>query len=70
MLTYYLVFYSTLYNGQVINNNIGHVILDETAATETQHIPITWENLNTIYNEYGLSSVFMEESMPLSAPIT
>ena len=58
MLTYYLVFYSTLYNGQVINNNIGHVILDETAATETQHIPITWENLNTIYNEYGLSCAF------------
>ena len=25
MLTYYLVCYSTLYNGQVINNNIGHV---------------------------------------------
>lgn len=58
MLTYYLVCYSTLYNGQVINNNIGHVILDETAATETQHIPITWENLNTIYNEYGLSCAF------------
>ena len=55
MLKYYLVCYSTLYNGQVINNNIGHVILDETAAIETQHIPITWENLNTIYNEYGLS---------------
>ena len=58
MLKYYLVFYSTLYNGQVINNNIGHVILDETAATETQHIPITWENLNTIYNKYGLSCAF------------
>lgn len=58
MLKYYLVCYSTLYNGQVINNYIGHVILDETAATETQHIPITWENLNTIYNEYGLSCAF------------
>ena len=58
MLKYYLVCYSTLYNGQVISNNIGNVILDETAATETQHIPITWENLNTIYNEYGLSCAF------------
>lgn len=58
MLKYYLVCYSTLYNGQVINNNTGHVILDETAAIETQHIPITWENLNTIYNEYGLSCAF------------
>ena len=57
MLKYYLVCYSTLYNGQVINNNIGNVILDET-ATETQHIPITWENLNTIYSEYGLSCAF------------
>lgn len=58
MLKYYLVYYSTLYNGQVINSNIGRIILDETAATETQHIPITWENLNTIYNEYGLSFAF------------
>lgn len=58
MLKYYLVCYSTLYNGQVINNYIGHVILDETAATETQHIPITWENLNEINNEYGLSCAF------------
>ena len=58
MLTYYLVCYSTLYNGQVINNSIGHAILDETTSTETQHIPITWENLNTIYNEYGLSCAF------------
>ena len=58
MLKYYIVCYSTLHNGQVINNNIGHVILDETTTTETQHIPITWENLNTIYNEYGLSCAF------------
>ena len=58
MLTYYLVCYSTLYNGQVINNSIGHAILDETTSTETQHIPITWENLNAIYNKYGLSCAF------------
>lgn len=58
MLKYYLVRYSTLYNGQVINNSIGRVILDETAATETQHIPITWENLDEINNKYGLSCAF------------
>ena len=58
MLKYYLVCYSTLYNGQVINNSIGRVILDETAATETQHIPITWENLDEINNKYGLSCAF------------
>ena len=57
MLKYYLVCYSTIYNGQIINSYIGHVILDETTV-ETQHIPITWENLNTIYNEYGLSCAF------------
>lgn len=58
MLTYYLVCYSTLYNGQVIKNNIGRVILDETASTETQHIPITWKNLNEINDKYGLSCAF------------
>lgn len=58
MLTYYLVCYSTLYNGQVINNSIGHVILDETAATETQHIPITWESLDEVNDKYGLSCAF------------
>ena len=58
MLKYYLVCYSTLYNGQVINNSIGHVILDETASTETQHIPITWENLDEVNNKYGLSCAF------------
>lgn len=58
MLKYYLVYYSTLYNGHVINNNIGRVILDETAATETQHIPITWENLDEINDKYGLSCAF------------
>lgn len=53
-----MVCYSTLYNGQVINNSIGHVILDETASTETQHIPITWKNLDEVNNKYGLSVAF------------
>lgn len=58
MLKYYIVCYSTLHNGKVINNSISHVILDETASTETQHIPITWENLDEVNNKYGLSCAF------------
>lgn len=58
MLNYYLVFYTTLHKGQVINNRVGHTILDETAATETQHIPITWENLDEINEKCGLTVAF------------
>jgi len=58
MLTYYIVHYTTLHNGKVINNSIGRVILDKTASTETQHIPITWENLDEINEKYGLFSVW------------
>lgn len=57
MLHYYRILFTTYNNGVKVNYTYGHVIADESEIKE-KTIPITWENLEEIYHNYGLSLPF------------
>ena len=52
MLHYYRVLYTTYNNGVKVGNTIGFTIADESEVKE-KTIPITWENLEEVYYNYG-----------------
>lgn len=57
MLHYYRVLYTTYNNGIKVGNTSGFTIADENEIKE-KTIPITWENLEEVYYDYGLSLPF------------
>lgn len=57
MLHYYRILFTTYNNGVKVDYTYGHVIADESEIKE-KTIPITWENLEEIYHNYGLSLPF------------
>ena len=57
MLHYYRILFTTYSNGVKVDYTYGHVIADESEVKE-KTIPITWENLEEIYHNYGLSLPF------------
>lgn len=57
MLHYYRILFTTYNNGVKVDYTYGHVIADESEVKE-KTIPITWENLEEIYHNYGLSLPF------------
>ena len=57
MLHYYRVLYTTYNNGVKVGNTSGFTIADESEVKE-ETIPITWENLEEVYYDYGLELPF------------
>ena len=57
MLHYYRVLYTTYNNGVKVGNTSGFTIADESEVKE-ETIPITWENLEEVYYDYGLKLPF------------
>lgn len=57
MLHYYRVLFTTYNNGVKVGNTSGFIIADENEIKE-KTIPITWENLEEVYYNYGLSVPF------------
>ena len=52
MLHYYRVLYTTYNNGVKVGYTSGFTIADESEVKE-ETIPITWENLEEVYYNYG-----------------
>ena len=52
MLHYYRVLFTTYNNGVKVGNTSGFTIADESEVKE-KTIPITWENLEEVYYNYG-----------------
>ena len=52
MLQYYQILYTTYKNGVNVGDSRGFAIVDENEAKE-ETIPITWENLEKVYWDYG-----------------
>lgn len=52
MLHYYRVLYTTYNNEVKVGNTSGFIIADESEVKE-KTIPITWENLEEVYYNYG-----------------
>ena len=57
MLRYYRVLFTTYNNGVKVGNTNSFIIADENEVKE-KTIPITWENLEEVYYNYGLSLPF------------
>ena len=57
MLHYYRVLYTTYNNEVKVGNTSGFTIADESEVKE-ETIPITWENLEEVYHDHGLSLAF------------
>lgn len=57
MLHYYRVLYITYNNEVKVGNTSGFTIADESEVKE-ETIPITWENLEEVYHDHGLSLAF------------
>lgn len=57
MLHYYRVLFTTYNNGVKVGNTSGFIIADENEIKE-KTIPITWENLEEVYHDHGLSLAF------------
>lgn len=57
MLHYYRVLYTTYNNEVKVGNTSGFTIADESEVKE-ETIPITWENLEEVYYDYGLNLPF------------
>ena len=57
MLHYYRVLFATYNNGVKVGNTSGFTIADENEIKE-KTIPITWENLEEVYYNYGLNLPF------------
>ena len=57
MLHYYRVLFATYNNGVKVGNTSGFTIADESEVKE-ETIPITWENLEEVYYDYGLELPF------------
>ena len=57
MLHYYRVLFATYNNGVKVGNTSGFIIADESEVKE-KTIPITWENLEEVYYNYGLNFPF------------
>lgn len=57
MLHYYRVLYTTYNNEVKVGNTSGFTIADENEIKE-KTIPITWENLEEVYYNYGLNLPF------------
>ncbi len=57
MLHYYRVFYTTYNNEVKVGSYCGFTIADENEIKE-ETIPITWENLEEVYHDHGLSLAF------------
>ena len=57
MLHYYRVLFTTYNNEVKVGNTSGFIIADENEIKE-KTIPITWENLEEVYYNYGLSVPF------------
>ena len=57
MLHYYQVLFTTYNNGVKVGNTSGFIIADENEVKE-KTIPITWENLEEVYYNYGLNLPF------------
>ena len=52
MLHYYRVLYTTYNNEVKVGSSLGFTIADESEVKE-ETIPITWENLEEVYYNYG-----------------
>lgn len=57
MLHYYRVLYTTYNNEIKVGSTSGFTIADENEIKE-ETIPITWENLEEVYYNYGLNLPF------------
>lgn len=57
MLHYYRVLFATYNNGVKVSNTSDFIIADENEIKE-KTIPITWENLEEVYYNYGLNFPF------------
>lgn len=57
MLHYYRVLSTTYNNGVSVGKRYGSAIIDESEVKE-ETIPITWENLEEVYYDYGLKLPF------------
>lgn len=57
MLHYYRVLYTTYNNEVKVGSTRGFTIADENEIKE-ETIPITWENLEEVYQDHGLSLAF------------
>ena len=57
MVHYYQVLFTTYNNGVKVGNTSGFIIADENEVKE-KTIPITWENLEEVYYNYGLNLPF------------
>lgn len=57
MLHYYRVLFTTYNNGVKVGRTSGFIIADESEVKE-KAIPITWENLEEVYYNYGLNLPF------------
>ena len=57
MLHYYRVLFTTYNNGVEVGCTRGFTIADESEVKE-KTIPITWENLEEVYYDYGVNLPF------------
>lgn len=57
MLQYYRALYSTYNNGVKVGDSCGFILADENEIKE-EVIPITWENLEKVYGDYGCFLAF------------
>lgn len=57
MLRYYRVLFTTYNNGVKVGSSRGFIIANENEIKE-ETIPITWKNLEEVYQNHGLSLAF------------